>query len=89
MARCLLNGAAMKPSKFCAVFALVLSACTADVDVLEEDLDPATTLGDEEWSEGPVPLDWASEVDDVAIVIPEDEIGELAAGAPRFQLPFP
>jgi|SRR5687768_12208706 len=80
----------MKPSRICAAFVLVLSACSADVDVLEEDLDPATTLGDEEWTdEGPLPEDAASDVDDVAVVIPEDELGELAAGAPAFQLPFP
>ena len=80
----------MKPSRISAAFVLVLSACSADVDVLEEDLDPATTLGDEEWTdEGPLPEDAASDVDDVAVVIPEDEIGELAAGAPAFQLPFP
>jgi hypothetical protein len=71
---------------------VLVSACTAGVDVIDEDLDPATTLADQEqeWlDEGPLPEDVSSDVDSVDVVVPEEEIGELAAGAPAFQLPFP
>ncbi|HEX5063099.1 MAG TPA: peptidoglycan DD-metalloendopeptidase family protein [Kofleriaceae bacterium] len=68
---------------------LFFGACTADVEVLE-DLDPAGTNGDEQWSdEGPLEQDVASDVDDVEVTIPEDEITTIAAGRPLFQLPFP
>ena len=66
---------------------MLLAACATDE---VEDLDPAGTNGDEQWSdEGPREQDAASDVDDVDVVIPDDELGELAAGRPAFQLPFP
>ena len=72
-----------------AVCALAVSACATE-DVVVEDLDPAGTNGDEEWfDEGPLPEDWASDVGDVDVVIPEDELGQIYAGRPAFQLPFP
>lgn len=76
-----------------AAMGLSLAACAldADVEMLEEDLDPASTLGGEEWwDEGPLPEDWASDAETAEVVIPEEEIGEIqAAGMPNFQLPFP
>jgi hypothetical protein len=67
-----------------------LAACATDEGGDVEDLDPAGTNGDEQWhDEGPLPEDVASDVDDVAVVIPEEEIGEIYAGRPAFQLPFP
>ncbi|HEY5951537.1 MAG TPA: peptidoglycan DD-metalloendopeptidase family protein [Kofleriaceae bacterium] len=70
-----------------AMCAVLLAACATD-DV--EDLDPAGTNGDEQWSdEGPREQDVASDIDDVAVTLPDEEIGELAAGRPAFQLPFP
>ena len=66
--------------------ALLAACATEDV----EDLDPAGTNGDEQWSdEGPREQDAASDVDDVQVVIPEAELGEIFAGRPNFQLPFP
>ena len=61
------------------------AACATDGG---EDLDPASTNGDEQWSdEGPREQDIASDVD--MLDVPE-EIGELyAGGRPNFQLPFP
>ena len=62
---------------------LSLAACSTDEMV--EDLDPAGTNGDEEWSdEGPLEQDAASDVEDVAVVIPEEELGEIYAGRPNF-----
>ena len=68
-----------------------LAACATDADVeVVEDLDPAGTNGDELWwDEGPLPEDEASDVGDVPVVVPEEEIGEIYAGRPNFQLPFP
>ena len=74
---------------FCVMTGLALTACTAEVEVIE-DLDPAGTNGDEQWSdEGPPPEYEASDVEDVPVVIPEEELGEIYAGRPNFQLPFP
>lgn len=66
------------------------AACAVEGEVTE-DLDPAGTLGESEWSdEGPLPQDMASDTDEVDVDVPPDEIGEIAAaGVPRFQLPFP
>ncbi|HEY5927526.1 MAG TPA: peptidoglycan DD-metalloendopeptidase family protein [Kofleriaceae bacterium] len=67
--------------------AVLLAACATD-DI--EDLDPAGTNGDEQWwDEGPTPEYEASDVEDVPVVIPEEELGEIYAGRPNFQLPFP
>jgi hypothetical protein len=67
--------------------AVLLAACATE-DI--EDLDPAGTNGDEQWSdEGPREQDVASDVDDVAVTIPEEELSTIAAGKPLFQLPFP
>jgi hypothetical protein len=69
---------------FCAV--LLVACATEEI----EDLDPAGTNGDEEWhDEGPLPEDVASDIADVDVVIPEEELGEIYAGRPGFQLPFP
>lgn len=86
MAHALLNGRDMKTSYL--LCALLVSACATD-DF--EDLDPAGTNGDEQWSdEGPLEKDIASDVDAIDVSVPEEEIGELAAsGRPAFQLPFP
>jgi murein DD-endopeptidase MepM/ murein hydrolase activator NlpD len=66
---------------------VLLAACATDVS---EDLDPAGTNGDEEWSdEGPLEQDAASDVDTVEVEIPPEELGEIYAGRPAFQLPFP
>src|SRR5262245_32099096 len=71
----------------CAVCAALLFACTTE-DV--EDLDPAGTNGDEQWAdEGPREQDVASDIDDVPVALPDDELVEIAAGRPLFQLPFP
>lgn len=71
-----------------ALLGFALAACALDSE--EEDLDPAGTLGDEEWSdEGPLPKDEASDTDEVIVELPPDELAELQAGGmPRFQLPF-
>src|SRR4051812_4738764 len=68
--------------------ALLFAGCATD-DI--EDLDPAGTNGDEQWSdEGPLEVDVASDVDIVDVTAPEEEVGEIAAsGRPKFQLPFP
>jgi hypothetical protein len=67
------------------MFSVLGFACT--VGDLPEDLDPAATLGDEEWAdEGPLPADESSDVDDVEVDLPPDA---LFAGVPAFQLPFP
>ncbi len=77
---------APRPS-FVALLSIVAlaSGCTAQLG--EEDLDPASTLADEEWwDEGP-PAD--EESGDAAV--DEDELGtgsSALTGAPRFQLPF-
>ncbi len=64
--------------------ALLAAACT--VGETTEDLDPATTLGGEEWiDEGPTAADEASDAGDGSTV-PE---GEAALTAAAFQLPFP
>lgn len=72
--------------------ALPLASCALDTED-GEDLDPASTLGGEEWhDEGPLPEDEASDTDEVDVTIPEDELeelGPLRAGTPKFQLPFP
>jgi len=71
---------------------LPLASCALDGE-LEEDLDPAATLGDEEWhDEGPLPEDEASDAEAVDVEVPDDELDELGplrAGMPAFQLPFP
>jgi len=55
-----------------------------------EELDPAGSLGDDEWSdEGPTATEESSDIADVPVEVPEDELGELRAGVPLFQLPFP
>ena len=68
--------------------ALFVSACATD-DV--EDLDPAGTNGDEQWSdEGPLERDMASDIEAIDVQIPAEEVGEIAlSGRPAFQLPFP
>lgn len=72
------------------LFSLSASLVGCIGDEPGEDLDPATTLGDTEWhDEGPLPEDEASGVDDVDVVVPEDEMLEVYAGVPLFQLPFP
>ncbi|HEY5927527.1 MAG TPA: M23 family metallopeptidase [Kofleriaceae bacterium] len=71
--------------RFYVMIALSLAACAMD-----EDTDPAGTIGDEEWwDEGPSEENATSDVDDVPVVIPEDELDEIFAGRPNFQLPFP
>jgi hypothetical protein len=90
VARRLLKAAGMKHTiKLISVsIGLALAACGTEDTV--EDLDPAGTNGDEQWhDEGPLPEDMASDVDDVSVVIPEEELGEIYAGRPNFQLPFP
>ena len=68
--------------------ALTLGACAAEIG--GEDLDPAGTNGDEQWwDEGPRAQDVASDVDAVEVTIPDEEVGEIYAGRPTFQLPFP
>ena len=68
--------------------ALFVSACATD-DV--EDLDPAGTNGDEQWSdEGPLERDMASDIEAIDVQIPDEEVSEIAlSGRPEFQLPFP
>ncbi len=85
MARTLLNAAGMKTiTMLCAV---LLAACATEEI---EDLDPAGTNGDEQWhDEGPLPRDEASDMGEVEVTIPEEELGEIFAGRPNFQLPFP
>jgi hypothetical protein len=77
----------MKTTSFllCALF---VSACAAD-DV--EDLDPAGTNADEQWSdEGPLERDMASDLEAIDVQVPAEEVGEIAlSGRPAFQLPFP
>jgi hypothetical protein len=87
----LLNGPAM--TKQCIVFACALgalSACAASDDEWE-DLDPATTVGGDLMSdEGPLPADVASDIDNITVQLPDDELRTIAAnGRPLFQLPFP
>lgn len=73
----------------CTVIGLSLAACATD-DELVEDLDPAGTNGDEQWhDEGPLAKDVASDVEAVEVVVPEEEVGQIYAGKPLFQLPFP
>jgi hypothetical protein len=71
-----------------ALMGLALAACAMESE--DEDLDPAGTLGDEEWwDEGPLPKDEASDTDDIVVELPADELAELQAGGmPNFQLPF-
>jgi hypothetical protein len=89
VARGLLKGLPMRKQIYVIMIGLAFAACSTDQDVVE-DLDPAGTNGDEEWSdEGPLLDDIASDVDDVVVVIPEEELGEIYAGRPAFQLPFP
>lgn len=68
--------------------ALALGGC---VGAMEEDLDPATSLGDEEWSdEGPPAGEEAEDAPAVDETDPDLGTAEFAlTGAPRFQLPFP
>jgi hypothetical protein len=74
--------------KTISMLCVVLLAACATEDI--EDLDPAGTNGDEEWSdEGPLEQDAASDVDDVAVEVPPEELAEIYAGRPAFQLPFP
>jgi hypothetical protein len=75
----------------CTMIGATLAACATDADLeIVEDLDPAGTNGDEQWwDEGPLREDVASDIDDIAVVIPEDEVGLIYAGRPAFQLPFP
>ena len=62
-----------------------LAACAGDVEV--EDLDPATTLGDEDWgADGPEAGHETSDPTDEGVEIDDSE---LFAGVPAFQLPFP
>lgn len=70
------------------MFAVLVSACGTDA---VEDLDPAGTNADEEWSdEGPREQDVASDVDALDVQATEEELGEIyATGRPNFQLPFP
>jgi hypothetical protein len=80
----------MRKQIYVIMIGLAFAACATDDDVVVEDLDPAGTNGDQEWSdEGPLLEDIASDVDDVVVVIPEEELGEIYAGRPAFQLPFP
>jgi hypothetical protein len=65
---------------------LALAACAAEE---VEDLDPASSLGDEEMSdEGPLPHEVSSDIFE-EFTLPAEEIDTLAAGRPLFQLPFP
>ena len=62
-----------------------LAACAGEVEV--EDLDPATTLGDDDWgADGPEPGDEMADATDDGVDI---DTSELFAGVPAFQLPFP
>jgi len=64
--------------------AALLGACSAQLG--EEDLDPATTLADEEWwDEGPPPEEEGPATADDGLATASSEL----TGAPRFQLPFP
>ena len=68
-------------------FGATLGACAADE---MEELDPAGALGDEQWSdEGPTDADAASDLNDAPADVPADELAEIQAGVPLFQLPFP
>jgi hypothetical protein len=61
-----------------AMCTLLFAACASDQ--LDEDM----------FDEGPLDEDVASDVGDVEVDVPADELGEiLAGGRPRFQLPFP
>lgn len=65
---------------------LALAACAAEE---VEDLDPASSLGDEEMSdEGPLPQEVSSDIHE-DVTLPAEEVDTLAAGRPLFQLPFP
>ncbi len=65
---------------------LALTACAAEE---VEDLDPASSLGDEEMSdEGPLPRDVSSDIHE-EFTLPAEEVDTIAAGRPVFQLPFP
>lgn len=67
--------------------AFPLTACSVEET---EELDPAGTLGDDEWTdEGPTDADAASDAEDVPVDVPPDEVIEFVNGMPRFQLPFP
>lgn len=93
MALSLLNGRAMTHNSkrwiyvACAVAGLSFAGCATDD---AEDLDPATTVGgDEMTDDGPLQQDAASDVDDVAVEVPADEVQTIESGRPLFQLPFP
>ena len=80
-------------TKQCIVFACaleMLSACAASDDDWEY-LDPATTVGGDVMSdEGPLAADVSSDVENITVQLPEDELQTIAAnGRPLFQLPFP
>lgn len=70
--------------------ALALGGCVAS---MEEDLDPATTLGEEEWSdEGPPAGEEAEDApydDEEEPFDPDLGTSSEALSTPRFQLPFP
>lgn len=70
-----------------AACALALAGC---VGAMEEDLDPASTLGSEEWSdEGPPP---GEEAPDAPADETDPDLGTLSeelSDGPRFELPFP
>lgn len=89
VARRLLKADAMRITPV--LCALLLAACATEMDMDDyEDLDPAGTNGDEQWwDEGPLAKDVASDVESVDAEIPEEELGEIYAGRPKFQLPFP
>lgn len=66
---------------------VTLGACSAEET---EELDPAGALGDEEWTDdGPTDAEAASDLNDVPADVPADELTEIQAGVPLFQLPFP
>jgi len=66
---------------------VTLGACSADE---AEELDPAGALGDEEWTDdGPTDAEAASDIVDMPADVPADELTEIQAGVPLFQLPFP
>lgn len=72
---------------FALVMGLSLAACATEDS---EDLDPATTLGnDQPTDDGPLQEDVASDVDAVVVETPEAELSVIYAGRPLFQLPFP
>jgi hypothetical protein len=79
----------MRKSHLLSACVLLVSACATDE--VGEDLDPAGTNGDEQWSdEGPREQDVASDVDMLDVEATDEEVGEIfASGRPNFQLPFP